>query len=102
MALDQAKIKQLRTIGHQLKPVVIISENGISDGVLAELERALDDHELIKVKFAFEDRDAKKATIDETVKATGAELIQTIGKVALLYRLAKKTNKRLSNLHRLM
>ena len=100
MALEQAKIKQLRTIGHQLKPIVIISEHGLTEGVLAELNRALNDHELIKVKFAVEDRNTKNALITETIEATRAELVQTIGKIALIYRLAKKTNKKLSNLHR--
>lgn len=100
MALDQAKIKQLRAIGHRLKPVVTISENGISDGVLNELERALNDHELIKVKLSFEDRTAKAQAIEAICSASKAENIQSIGKVVLLYRLAKKTNKKLSNLHR--
>ena len=100
MALDQAKIKQLRTIGHRLNPIVIISENGLTEGVRAELERALEDHELIKVKYNFEDREAKEAAIAETIATTNAELVQKIGKVALIYRLAKKTNKKLSNLHR--
>ena len=100
MALSQAKIKQLRSIGHRLKPVVTISENGITDGVKAELERALEDHELIKIKLAFEDREAKHSAIEEVVSLSGAELVQQIGKTALLYRLAKQTNKKLSNLHR--
>lgn len=100
MALDQAKIKQLRAIGHQLKPVVTISENGITDGVLNELERALNDHELIKVKLSFDDRDAKAEAIDAICKASQAEKVQSIGKIVLLYRLAKTTNKKLSNLHR--
>ena len=78
MALDNAKIKQLRTIGHKLKPVVTISENGLTEGVAAELERALDDHELIKVKFAFEDREAKKLAVGETVKTTKAELVNKL------------------------
>lgn len=102
MALEQAKIKQLRTIGHQLKPIVMISENGLTAGVLAELERALEDHELIKVKFAFEDRESKHAAITEMLQISHAELIQQIGKIALIYRLAKKTNKKLSNLHRMI
>jgi RNA-binding protein len=100
MAVPQAQIKQLRTIGHQLKPIVMISENGLTEGVIAELDRALNDHELIKVKFAFEDRDAKNAAIEETLAITKAQLVQAVGKVALLYRLAKQTNKKLSNLHR--
>ena len=66
MALEQAKIKQLRAIGHRLKPVVIISENGLGENVVAELNRALDDHELIKVKFAYEDRDAKNAATQKS------------------------------------
>ncbi len=103
MALNQDKIKQLRGIGHKLKPVVTVSENkGLSESVIAELERALNDHELIKVKFSFEDREAKKQFIQKTLTATNAELIQSIGKTALIYRLAKKTNKKLSNLHRLV
>lgn len=100
MALEQAKIKQLRSIGHRLKPIVTVSENGLTEGVLAELERALNDHELIKIKYAFEDREAKEAAISATIQETKAELVQKIGKVALIYRLAKKTNKKLSNLHR--
>ena len=100
MSISQAKIKQLRTIGHHLKPVGMISDNGITDGTLAELHRALEDHELIKVKFAFEDRDAKKEAIAAVLDHSGATCVQQIGKIALLYRLAKQTNKRLSNLHR--
>ena len=45
-------IKQLRTIGHKLKPIVTVAGNGITDGVVNELERALTDHELIKIKLA--------------------------------------------------
>lgn len=100
MALEQAKIKQLRAIGHSLKPVVIVSENGLTENVMAELNRALDDHELIKVKFAYEDREAKKAAMENMAKKLKAETVQSIGKIALIYRLAKRTNKKLSNLHR--
>ena len=100
MSISQAKLKRLRAIGHQLKPVVTFSENGISEGSLAELHRALEDHELIKVKFAFEDRDAKNEAMDTIIEESKAHCVQKIGKVALLYRLAKQTNKRLSNLHR--
>lgn len=100
MALEQAKIKQLRAIGHRLKPVVMVSENGLTENVVTELNRALDDHELIKVKFAYEDRDAKKAAMNDMAKILKAEVVQSIGKISLIYRLAKRTNKKLSNLHR--
>lgn len=102
MALDQAKIKQLRGIGHKLKPIVTVSDNGASDNVINELNRALDDHELIKVKFAIDDRDARRQMVDEVLAATGAIAVQSIGKIVLVYRLAKKTNRKLSNLHRLV
>lgn len=100
MALDQAKIKQLRGIGHKLKPIVTIGDNGVSDNVLNELNRALDDHELIKVKFALEERETRRELIDDMLAKTGGELVQVIGKIALLYRPVKKPNKKLSNVHR--
>jgi RNA-binding protein len=52
-------IRQLRAIAHKLKPVVTIAGNGLSEGVLAELERALNDHELIKIKLAVGSREAR-------------------------------------------
>src|SRR5690554_8182211 len=80
MSLSQAQKKAFRSIGHHLNPVVTVSENGISEGVLAELERALSDHELIKIKLALPERDDRAAMLGELVTASGAELVQTIGK----------------------
>ena len=91
--------KRLRAIGHQLNPVVTISGNGLTEGVLNELERALNDHELIKIKLVA-DREDRKVLTQEVLNATGAELVQAIGGVALLLRLAEKRNKNLSNLLR--
>ena len=54
-------IKQLRAIGHKLKPVVTVAGNGLTDAVYAELERALSDHELIKIKLAVGSREARAA-----------------------------------------
>lgn len=100
MAFDAEKIKQLRTIGHQLKPIVTLGDQGLSEGVLTELDRALDDHELIKIKFASSDREIRQALLDDVLRRSRSELIQQIGKVALICRIARKTNKKLSNLHR--
>jgi len=100
MSLSQDQKKRFRTIAHHLKPVVMIAEKGISEGVLAELERALEDHELIKLKINVMEREDKQLIIDEVCKQSGAELVQTIGKVAVLYRPAKKQNPKLSNLVR--
>ncbi|GLQ29689.1 YhbY family RNA-binding protein [Litoribrevibacter albus] len=98
--LTNAKKKEYRSIGHNLNPVIIVSENGVSQGVIDETDRALNDHELIKVKFNVNDRDARAELINEICEATGAELIQTIGKIALILRFAKERNERLSNLLR--
>lgn len=100
MALSQDQKKRFRSIAHHLKPVVMIADKGLSEGVMAELERALEDHELIKLKINVAERDDKQLIIAEVVEQTGAELVQTIGKVAVLYRPAKKQNPKLSNLAR--
>lgn len=100
MPLSQDQKKRFRTIAHHLKPVVMIAEKGISEGVLAELERALEDHELIKLKINVLLREDKQTIIQQVCEQTGAELVQTIGKVAVLYRAAKKQNPKLSNLLR--
>lgn len=100
MALPKEKIKAFRGIGHNLNPVVTISENGITEGVQLELERALNDHELIKVKVSCGDREQKQELIKEMVSSCNCELVQTIGKVALVYRKAKEQNQKLSNIVR--
>ena len=100
MRLLNSQKKQYKAIGHKLKPVVMIAENGLSEGVLNELERALKDHELIKIKVSCEDRDEKKKLINEACDQTSSMLIQTIGKTALLFRPADKPNPKLSNILR--
>lgn len=100
MSVSQAQKKAFRSIGHHLDPVVTVSEHGLSEGLVAELDRALSDHELIKIKLALGERDARGAMLDELVSESGAELIQTIGKVALLYRHSPRANPKLSNIKR--
>ncbi|MCI0510069.1 RNA-binding protein [Chromohalobacter marismortui] len=100
MSLSQAQKKAFRSIGHHLNPVVTVSENGLSEGVLAELDRALEDHELVKVKLALGDRNDRQAMINDLTEASRGELVQTIGKVALLYRHNPRVNPKLSNIQR--
>ena len=100
MALSSEQKKAYKRIGHHLKPVVIVSEQGASEGVLAELDRALNDHELIKIRITVGDRDTKQALIDELCQASGAELVHVIGKMVILLRRNKKANPNLSNLAR--
>ena len=89
MPLTATLKKQYRTIGHNLNPIVTIAGNGLSESVLNELNRALDDHELIKVKLAITDRLARQETIQTLCNVCKAELIQEIGKVALIFRPAR-------------
>lgn len=97
MPISADRKKQFRTIGHTLNPIVTIAGKGLSESVLAELNRALDDHELIKVKLAFTEREERKAIVAEIQALRNVELIQEIGKVVLLYRANKNANPKLSN-----
>lgn len=99
MKTDNQTRKQFRAIGHKLNPVLIIS-NGLSDNIAAELERALSDHELIKVRINAADREEKQELIDTICRQHHAELIQLTGHIALLYRAALKQKRELSNLVR--
>lgn len=99
MKTDKHTRKQLRAIGHHLNPVVIVS-NGLTEGVLAELERALNDHELLKIRINAADRDEKHELITAICKQLGAELVQMSGHIALLLRPALKPKAELSNLLR--
>ena len=92
--------KQLRAIGHGLKPVVMVGQKGISDTLLAETERSLSDHELIKIKLASADRDLRKQQIEEICTSCKAELVQTVGKMALVFRKNTRPNPKTSNLIR--
>lgn len=100
MPLSNDRKKQFRTLGHKLNPIVTIAGNGLSEGVIAELNRALDDHELIKVKLAITEREERKELVQELIQLPNVELIQEIGKVVLLYRPNKKPNPKLSNILR--
>ncbi|MEN8261193.1 MAG: ribosome assembly RNA-binding protein YhbY [Pseudomonadota bacterium] len=78
--------KKLRARAHPLKPVVIVGQAGVSDAVLAEIESALDHHELIKVKIKADDREARKQAGASICAATGAETVQSIGQILTIYR----------------
>lgn len=100
MALSSEQRRQYRSIAHHLKPVVTVGEDGPNENMLQELERALDDHELIKIKVASTDRDERREAVAALCHTTGAELVQMIGKVAVLLRRAAQPNEKLSNLRR--
>lgn len=100
MPLSIAEKKRFRRIGHELKPVVMTGGDGLTEGVTAEVERALEDHELIKVRINGEDREVRAAEIAALAAHCQAEIVQVIGKIVLLYRPARRPNPKLSNLLR--
>ena len=100
MPLTQEQKKQYKAIGHHLKPIVTVADNGLTEGVVAELERALSDHELIKIQLRITERADRMAAISALCKTAKGELVQVIGKMALIYRKNPKANKQLSNVSR--
>lgn len=84
--LTPAQRRYLRGLAHPLKPVLMLGGKGVTPSLLAELERALDDHELVKVKLAGADRGERESSLAQLLAASGAENVQTIGHVVVLYR----------------
>ncbi len=93
MALSNTQKRHLRSLAHSLKPVVMIGQHGMKDSILEELEIALDAHELIKVRVSADDREGRAELIGTLVSASDAELIQTIGHIAVLFRRNPKKPK---------
>lgn len=100
MSLSPEQRREYRGIAHHLKPVIIIGDKGLTEGLQQELDRALNDHELIKIKVASPDREQRQEAVAALCEASGAELVQTIGKIAVIMRRAPKPNPKLSNLQR--
>ena len=100
MTSSSLNTKQLRSIAHKLKPVVTVAQKGLSETVCNEIDRALEQHELIKVKIMAADRDARKEIAVEICQVGRASCVQTIGNIAVLYRPAAKPNPKLSNILR--
>jgi RNA-binding protein len=86
MTLSESQKKYLRGLGHGLKPVVMIGDAGLTEAVLAEFENSLEHHELLKVRVKVGDRAARDSIIAALCDSAGAELVQRIGNMALLYR----------------
>lgn len=97
MKLSEAQKKFLRGLGHQLKPLIMVGDAGLSESLLAEYESTLSHHELIKVRVRVGDRETRDAIIRKLCDDSAATLVQRIGNVALLYRpnLKKKPEKRI-------
>lgn len=86
MKLTERQRKYLRRLAHDMKPVVQVGNAGLTDGLLAELNSCLTQHELVKVKVRVENRDLRDQTIGELSRITGAEIIQRVGNTVSLFR----------------
>lgn len=93
MDLKEKHKKQLRKLGHNLKPVVMIASDGLKETIIEATDEALEFHELIKVKVRAEDRDEMKSIIQTLCEKTNADLISHTGFVALLFRRNSKAPK---------
>ncbi len=98
--IDNETMKLLKGIGHQLKPVVIIGNNGVTQAIYDEVDRALTDHEIIKVKLAAGSKEERQQAAEELAEKTDSQLIQNVGRMALLLRKNPNATPRLSNLVR--
>jgi RNA-binding protein len=87
--LTAAQIRFLRGQAHDLRAMLQVGGKGITDALIAEIDQALEHHELIKVKVAAEDREARDVMIGDIADRVGAALVQRIGHTAVLYRPSK-------------
>ncbi len=86
MALTPSRRSELRAEAHKLTPVVIIGDKGLTDEVMGEIDRSLKAHELIKVRAATDDRDARGLWMEKICERLQANAVQQIGKVLVVYR----------------
>ena len=84
--LDAAARQALKARAHPLKPVVMVGEAGLTPPVLAEIERALTSHELIKIRVFGDDRAVRAALLAEVCARTGSAPVQQIGKLLVVWR----------------
>ncbi len=86
MSLSKTQIRYLRGLAHALNPVILMGQKGLTEGVLGELDLALSHHELVKVKLAGGDREERAKILSALLDGSKAELVQSIGHTASLFR----------------
>ncbi len=86
LLLTPAERSAMRALAHPLKPSVLIGDAGLSEAVLAEIDRALKAHDLIKVRVAGDDRDERARMLESICERLGAAPVQSIGRVLVLFR----------------
>jgi putative YhbY family RNA-binding protein len=84
--LTPGERRALKARAHTLDPVVLVGDGGLTAAVLKEIDRSLNAHELIKVRVAGNDRDARSETLSRVCEGLGATAVQHIGKILVIYR----------------
>ncbi|HEY0746449.1 MAG TPA: ribosome assembly RNA-binding protein YhbY [Steroidobacteraceae bacterium] len=93
MTLSEKQKKHLRRLAHPMSPIVMLGNGGLTLGVVRELDRALEDHELVKVSARVGERSARDTALDELAKQTSSEIVQRIGNIGVFYRRSKELPK---------
>ena len=86
MKLNSKQISHLRSLAHNLNPVVMIGNQGLTENIIKEIEVSLNAHELIKIKVAGDDREARKTMYQSICDQTNAIAVHHIGKQLVIYR----------------
>jgi len=86
MQLTEKQRRHLRGLAHPLKPVILMGNSGLTPAVVAETDRALTDHELIKVRLPGLERAQRDAALADLATGTASTMVTRIGHVAVLYR----------------
>lgn len=84
--LKSSQRQFLKALAHRLQPVVMIGNQGLTPAILKEIERALDAHELIKIKMATDESATRKAWVETICQTAQAQAVQQIGKMGVIYR----------------
>ena len=93
MSLSEKQKKHLRRLAHPMSPIVMLGNAGLTDGVVKELDRALTDHELVKVSARVGERDARNEALALLAGRTTSELVQRVGNVGVFYRRRQRLPK---------
>ena len=90
---NASRRRQIKGLAHELEPLIQIGMQGVTDGVMKNIDSALKNHELIKIKF-LEHKDEKEELVRKIVEQIGSELIDIIGNIAILYKQNPDPKKR--------
>jgi RNA-binding protein len=93
MQLTEKQRRHLKGLAHPLKPVILMGNSGLTEAVVAETTRALEDHELIKVRLPGLDREERDATLKSLAERTGSAFVTRIGHIAVLFRPRPKISR---------